>query len=270
MDLVASVPGAASTVRSASPVPPRLLTYEIWVVFAVSLGASGVRALLNLLGDLTRGAPLSSQTAVLNASRAPGRPTYDLVLQLAALGLGLAPVALVGYLLLRSGESRHTIGFDARRPRLDVVRGCLLAAAVGGAGLCLYLIAHALGINLTVVAEDLPEVWWRIPVLVLSAAQNAVLEEVLVAGYLLHRLSQLGWRDGPALAVSSVLRGSYHLYQGFGGFLGNVAMGLIFGRLYQRWGRVGPLVVAHTLMDVVAFVGYALFAGHVSWLPTPG
>ena len=47
-----------------------------------------------------------------------------------------------------------------------------------------------------------------------------------------------------------------------------VAMGVLFGRLYQRWGRVGPLVVAHTLIDVAAFVGHAALAGHVSWLPT--
>ena len=30
--------------------------------------------------------------------------------------------------------------------------------------------------------------------------------------------------------------------------------------------RVAPLVVAHTLLDVVAFVGYALVAPHVDWL----
>jgi hypothetical protein len=29
-----------------------------------------------------------------------------------------------------------------------------------------------------------------------------------------------------------------------------------------------PFVVAHTLIDSAAFVGYALLAGHVSWLPT--
>ena len=45
-------------------------------------------------------------------------------------------------------------------------------------------------------------------------------------------------------------------------------MGLLFGRLYQRWGRAAPLVVAHTLIDSVALVGYTLLAGHVSWLPT--
>ena len=38
--------------------------------------------------------------------------------------------------------------------------------------------------------------------------------------------------------------------------------------LYRRWGRVMPLVTAHALIDTVAFVGYALLAGRVDWLPT--
>ena len=241
---------------------------EVWLVFALSLGASGLRALLHLLADLTSGTALDQQAAVLNASQAPGRPWLDLALQLTSIGFGLVPVLLVIHLLTRSGETVRTLGLDTTRPRSDLLRGMLLAAAVGGAGVAFYLAVHATGANLTVVAENLPNVWWRYPVLVLSAVQNGVLEEVLVAGYLLHRLRQLGWSDNRALLVSALLRGSYHLYQGFGGFAGNVVMGLVFGRLYQRWGRVTPLVIAHTLMDIVAFVGYALLAGRVSWLPT--
>jgi membrane protease YdiL (CAAX protease family) len=250
-------------------VPRRWLVQEIWLVFALSLGASGLRALIRLIADLTEGRPLSSQTAVVNGTFAPGRPWVDLALQLTSLALGVVPVLLVAHFLLRSGESLRSIGMDRTEPGRDAARGVGLAAVVGGAGLLLYLIAHASGINLTVVTDDLPHVWWRFPVLVLSALQNGVLEEVLVAGYLLHRLRQLGWSDNRALAVSAVLRGSYHLYQGLGGFAGNVAMGLIFGRLYQRWGRTAPLFVAHTLMDLVAFVGYALLVGKVGWLPAP-
>jgi membrane protease YdiL (CAAX protease family) len=178
------------------------------------------------------------------------------------------PALLVVYLLLRSGESNRTIGLDLRKPRFDFASGAGLAAVIGGAGLLLYLGAHALGIALTVVVSNLPSVWWRDPILVLSAAQNAVLEEVVVAAYLLHRLRQLRWSDGKALALSAGIRGSYHLYQGFGGFIGNAVLGLIFGRLYQRWGRVAPLIVAHTLIDAVAFVGWVELVGHVSWLPT--
>jgi membrane protease YdiL (CAAX protease family) len=251
-------------------VPRRWLVHELWLVFALSLGASGVRALLDLVADVNSGVPLSKQATALNVSHAPGHPWIDLLFQLFDLAVGVVPVFLALHFLTRSGESRHDIGLDGRQPVLDSVRGSTLAAVVGGAGVGFYLLAHASGPNLTVVAQDLPAVWWRFPVLVLSAAQNGLLEEVLVAGYLLHRLRQLGWSDNKALALSALLRGSYHLYQGLGGFAGNAIMGVIFGRLYQRWGRCAPLFIAHTLMDTVAFVGYALLVGKVSWLPSPG
>lgn len=250
--------------------PRRWLVTEVWLVFALSLGASGVRAAIDLLADVASGRSLTSQLALLNTSEAPGRPWLDLFLQLDSLIVGVVPVLLVVHLMTRSGERMRDIGVDLTRPRSDLARGAILAAIVGGAGLGLYLGSHAAGLDLTVVPESLPHVWWRIPVLFCSALQNATLEEVLVAGYLLHRLRQLGWSDNKALMTSAVLRGSYHLYQGLGGFAGNAVMGLIFGRLYQRWGRVMPLLVAHTLMDAVAFIGYAELAGHVSWIPTPG
>ena len=63
-----------------------------------------------------------------------------------------------------------------------------MATVIGGAGLLLYLGAFHAGLSVRVVPTTLPAVWWRIPVLVLAAAQNGVLEEVVVCGYLLHRL----------------------------------------------------------------------------------
>ncbi|MDQ2750113.1 MAG: CPBP family intramembrane metalloprotease, partial [Actinomycetota bacterium] len=69
-----------------------------------------------------------------------------------------------------------------------------------------------------------------------------------------------------ALAASAVLRGSYHLYQGFGGFLGNMVMGLIFGYWFQRTRRVMPLVIAHFLLDAVSFIGYLYLHNRIAWI----
>ena len=146
-------------------------------------------------------------------------------------------------------------------------RARILAAVIGGSGLALYLAAYKLGLALNVVPENLPDIWWRIPLLVLQAARDGILEEILVVGYLLRRLDQLGMSPARAIAVSAVVRGSYHLYQGFGGFIGNAVMGVIFALLYFRWKRVTPLIIAHALIDTGAFVGYAVLHGHVSWLP---
>ncbi|MDW6058320.1 CPBP family intramembrane glutamic endopeptidase [Streptomyces sp. NPDC000941] len=246
----------------------RVLRQETLLVLALSLGASGVSALISFIGSVTAPGGLKDKAATLNASEAPGRPWLDLAWQLFGISTALVPVALVAHLLLREGAGLRAIGFDRRRPAFDLGWGAAVAAGIGGTGLLLYLGARAAGANLTVVPEALPDVWWKIPVLIASAVQNSVLEEVIVVGYLLRRLGQLGWTPMAALLASSVLRGSYHLYQGIGGFFGNMAMGVVFVLLYRRWGRVGPLVAAHALIDIVAFVGYALLAGRVDWLPT--
>jgi membrane protease YdiL (CAAX protease family) len=263
----ATPPLGPPTATPLTALTPRLIRAEIFVVLSVSLGASGLVALVRLIGALTAPQRLKEQPAVLVGSLAPGRPWLDLTLQLVNIALSVAPVGLVAYLLVRSGESMRTIGADLREPRRDLVRGALLAAVIGGTGLGFYLIVYAAGVNLNVVAGALPAVWWQFPVLLLAAAQNGVLEEVLVSGWLLHRLGQAGWTPWKAVVAASLLRGSYHLYQGFGGFVGNVVMGLVFGGLYRRWGRAMPLVIAHTLIDTVAFVGYAALHGKVSWLP---
>jgi membrane protease YdiL (CAAX protease family) len=246
----------------------RILRDETLLVLALSLGASGVSALISFVGSVTKPGGLKDQAATLNASAAPGRPWLDLAWQLFGIASALVPVALVAHLLLREGQGMRVIGFDRTRPWPDLGRGAMVAAVIGSSGIAFYLAARAFGANLTVVPEALPDVWWKFPVLILSAVQNAVLEEVIVVGYLLRRLGQLGWTPAAALAASALLRGSYHLYQGVGGFVGNMVMGVVFVLLYRRWGRVGPLVAAHALIDTVAFVGYALLAGKVSWLPT--
>ncbi|MET9732436.1 type II CAAX endopeptidase family protein [Streptomyces sp. NPDC006458] len=246
----------------------RILRDETLLVLALSLGASGVAALISFIGSATKPGGLREQAATLNASAAPGRPWLDLTWQLFGIATALVPVALVAHFLLREGAGLRSLGFDRTRPWPDLGRGAAVAAVIGSTGIAFYLTARGLGFNLTVVPEALPDVWWKYPVLLLSAIQNAVVEEVIVVGYLLRRLGQLGWSPGSSLMASSVLRGSYHLYQGIGGFIGNMVMGVVFVCLYRRWGRVGPLVVAHSLLDIGAFVGYGLLAGRVDWLPT--
>lgn len=108
--------------------------------------------------------------------------------------------------------------------------------------------------------------WWRAPMLIVIAFANGWAEEVIVVGYLLTRLRQLRVSAPVALVCSALLRGAYHLYQGFGAGLGNVAMGLVFGYAWQRTGRLWPLILAHGLIDTVAFVGYTLFADQLGWL----
>ncbi len=249
--------------RPSTPPPPsdravrRRLTTEIWIVLGLSLGRSGVYAMVAILDRLTAGPPLGDQTTTLNPSRS-ARPWLDLIYQVLQIGFALIPVALALYLLSANGRSAvRRIGLDVTRPWRDLGVGAALAAAIGIPGLGLYALGRALGITVQVQAEALSSAWWTIPVLLFAAIQNALLEEVIAVGYLMERLRDLRWRTPLIVVASALLRGSYHLYQGWGPFFGNVVMGLVFAEYYRRRRRVMPLVVAHTIMDMVVFVGYA-------------
>ncbi len=249
-----------------SELPRRDYGVEVVVVLWVSLGASALRAGLALIERLTRGIPLAEQQTSIVAPVTPDRPWLDLAFQLSFILLPLGAVALVWYLLHRSGESLHTIGFDVTQPGRDLGRGALLAAVLGGAGLIFYAFAYRAGFSVQIAAATTSQ-WWDWPLLLAQALQNSVVEEVVVLGFVILRLTQAGLPGRWAVVISALVRATYHLYQGFGGFVGNLVMGLVFGWLFLRWRRVGPMVVAHFLIDAAAFVGYALLAGRVSWLP---
>lgn len=252
----AGVPTSSPTEPEPSIHTDRRIRVEILIVLGLSLGASAVYAIVAIANRLTRETPLSRQTATINAPR-DEREIFDLIYQLLAVFFDLVPVALVAFLLWSATRPRlGRLGLDATRPGRDALSGLGLALVIGAPGIALYLVGRQLGLTVTVVPSALDEQWWTVPVLVLSALRAGVTEEVIVVGYLFARLRDLRWGPWAIILTSALLRGTYHLYQGFGAFAGNVAMGILFGWLYTRTGRVLPLVIAHTVIDAVIFVGY--------------
>jgi membrane protease YdiL (CAAX protease family) len=195
----------------------------------------------------------------------------DLIYQLTGIAFALVPVALALYLLaVRPGPkgamdsagpmrgAARRLGFDLRRPGRDLGYGVALALGIGLPGIGLYLVGRAAGITMHISTANLGEQWWTVPVLVAIAVRAGIEEEVLAVGYLVTRLEQLRWPPWAVVATSALLRGSYHLYQGVGPFLGNVVMGVVFALVYLRTRRVMALVMGHALMDTVAFLGPSL------------
>jgi len=246
---------------------PTRLGLETILVMGLSLGRSGVYALISLMESYSRG-PLAQQTTTLNPSLS-SQPVFDLVYQLLGIFFGLFPVALGLYLIgIDTPRVGRHLGCDGSRIGHDVTWGLGLAAFIGIPGMGLYLLAHSFGVNLTVATSGLTPAWWVGLVLVLAAIKNAVLEEVLVVGYLAERLNRLSWGPVGIILISSFIRASYHLYQGWGGFLGNLVMGVIFMSFYLKWRRLWPLIIAHGLIDIVAFIGYSYLPPH--WLNALG
>jgi membrane protease YdiL (CAAX protease family) len=248
---------------------PRL-GLELLAVLAVTYAMSGLYSLLEFIRDQIRinhGFGFKNvQTAPIKSAEKTEYQWLDILKEVLDVASGVAPAFLAIVLLMHSPAGRGLgIGLDRLRSR-EVLQGLGFAALIGVPGLGFVYVARKLNFNAQIVVTNFPDVWYRIPALLLEAFQQGTAEEIVVCAYVLTRLRQLGWTNSRALGAAAVLRGSYHLYQGYGGFVGNAIMGLIFGWWFQRTRRVVPLVVAHSVIDAVSFVGYVYLHGHVSWI----
>jgi hypothetical protein len=243
---------------------------ELLAVLGVSFGFDGLSSLLSFIrAQITINHGLGFRHVATGPIKAASKTNYqwlDILDQLVSILGGVLPAFLAIVLLMRSpGGPGLGIGLDRLRLR-EIAQGLGFAALIGVPGLALVYFARKLGLNAQIVVTNFPDVWYRVPTLILEAFQQGIAEEIIVAAYVLTRLRQLGWTNSRALAAGAVLRGSYHLYQGYGGFVGNAVMGLIFGWWFQRTRRVWPLIIAHSVIDAVSFVGYVYLHGRVSWI----
>ncbi len=232
---------------------------EITIVLMLSLGGSALYSVLQIIDDLSQTTPLGQQSTALNTSTTTVQ-YVDLARQLVGIAVDLAPVALVCYLLWSARRPTCTASGSTGSASAGPRGAALIALGIGIPGLALYFTGRALGFTVDVDPAALNTYWWTVPVLLLSAIRSGLQEEVIVIGYLYERLGGIGWGRWQVILSTAVLRGSYHLYQGFGAFVGNAVMGIVFGWIYTKWGRLLPLVITHCLLDAVVFVGYPFVA----------
>lgn len=184
-----------------------------------------------------------------------GHPVANLVLAaLSYLPIGaVVPLALL--LLNRTGQDLPALGLTKPGWRRDVWPGAGIAAAGYGAVLVLAIVlAPVIRADKQLFSAPaighLPD--YYIVYGIVIAAVSATAEEILVSGYLLTRLEQLGWDPRRALVLSLTLRTSYHVYYGLG-FLLTIPFGYFATRSFQKHRRLMPPVIAHFLYDAVLF-----------------
>ncbi len=239
---------------------------ELALIAAVSLGQSAIYAIVRLVDISTRG-PISDSQAKLNTSESV-RPLFDLVYQLLGIGFAVVPVVLALWFMARDRDTdpsipslRTRMGWpvNLRGWMVHVLWGAGLFVVIGAGTLGVYFLGRTLGVTAQIMPNNLGAYWWTVPVLILHAIKNGVLEEVLLLGYATDRLHKMRISPWVAIISLALFRGSYHLYQGIGPFVGNVIMGLLFGYLYffgprSIRGSVMPFVWAHTFIDIVGFI----------------
>ena len=232
---------------------------ELWLVLFVSLGASSIYSVLSLIRKLTSSQGLQGSVTTINQPLA-ANPYLDMVSQLVATSLALVPVLLALYFLRLDGIK---IGLQPKGK--DWLLGLGLPIAIGIPGIALYWVALQLGITSRIIPSSLGDYWWTPIVLVLAALRSGLQEVIIAVAFLAKKLELIRpqitiWA---VIVISALFRASYHLYQGFSAFIGNFVMGLVFGYLFMRTGRVAPLVIAHTLMNTAVFIGFPLVSAYL-------
>lgn len=182
-----------------------------------------------------------------------GEPLTNMILGIVEyLGLG-AVVPITLFLLNRTGQSASSLGLGVPRWRADIWPGLGLAAMSYGAELVVLLpfaplLRHGSGAVNPPVIGHVPA-YYVIYGLCVSAI-TAVTEEVMINGYLLVRLEQLEWDPRKALALSLLLRSSYHIYYGYAVLL-LLPFGFFVTRSFQKHHRLNRPIMAHFIYDAV-------------------
>jgi membrane protease YdiL (CAAX protease family) len=163
------------------------------------------------------------------------------------------PIAL--FLLIRTGQTPKLMGLGLPSFRKDVWPGLGLVLAAFGSEIVLGIILRPLLNSQASISDH--SVLGHVPTYYIAyglfvSATTAINEEVLINGYLMVRLEQLGWSPGRALALSLTLRTSYHIYYGVG-FLLTVPFGYFVTRSFQKNRRLNRSIVTHFLFDAIVF-----------------
>ncbi len=167
----------------------------------------------------------------------------------------LAAAVVIGVSLRRSAQPRELLGISGAGPRL------VKAFAIGIA------IAAAVGLLQRNGASVPHEAATGLPLFVLLACLIGMAEELVYRGWMLGRLSSLGW---PAVVIAAVAHAAYKtalfawppeavtsVFDLAGIALWTALGGLMLGGLRVMSGSVLPAMLAHAVFDAVVYSAYA-------------
>jgi membrane protease YdiL (CAAX protease family) len=234
--------------------------WEILVVLSIFPGEAVASALISLAQTLTNYNNGSAHSPELT----PRHPALGALLLALDLVLTTGPALVALYLLTLSGGGPRAIGLDLTRPRADLARVAktVLYSFVPGfvlLGILIHLTPH-IHLITDATTPALP-LWFTIPAVVTSI-NAGIVEEIVVLGFLVHRLEQRGWDGWRLYAVCIAVRVSYHLYYGTGA-IGLLVWAGMMVFLYRRRRRLLTFIAAHVLWDLNAGLG-SVVHGHAA------
>jgi membrane protease YdiL (CAAX protease family) len=83
---------------------------------------------------------------------------------------------------------------------------------------------------------------------------NPFFEELIVRGYLMSEIVDLGGKGLLAVLISVAVQMSYHLYQGFARGIVLTVVFTVYSLYFWKTRRIVPVVLAHLCMDAFALI----------------
>ena len=228
----------------------RMLVWETRVVMFAFLVTGVVSAVLVLIQHESGVGDISRFPVIVHSN-----PVLNMLLGMLAYVPVLAIVPLALFLLARTGQTPSVLGIGLPTFKRDILPALGLGAAAFGIELLLLVpfaavIDHHPGLVNNVTVTSQPK-YYLIEAIFMSAI-TAITEEVLVNGYFITRLGQLGWTPRSSLILSLALRTSYHVYYGLG-FLLTIPLGYFVTRSFQKHHKLNRPIMAHFLYDAILF-----------------
>ncbi|MEZ4503503.1 MAG: CPBP family intramembrane glutamic endopeptidase [Dehalococcoidia bacterium] len=166
-------------------------------------------------------------------------------------------VALIAYFLWRSADAPSAVGWRVPPPWRDALIGIALfgpmtlSASLLDAGLTHLGVPGPPSDQATPLAvHNAPEAVMATVVVVVIA----IAEETLFRGYLLRRLTGMGWSVPMAVLGSSLIFSLGHGYEGVTGVITVAYVGAFFASVYVWRGSLVAPATMHFLQDFVAIV----------------
>jgi len=225
----------------------RGLVLETWFVMIAFLVPAVSNAVIAFVQHVSGSSNMTRFPVIVS------QPVTNLVLGILTY-LSVAAVVPLGLLLLaRTGQTPSVLGLGRPRWALDIWPGLGLALASFGTEIAMAIVLspillHDATLVNKVSIGNVPAYYviWGLAMSFITA----VAEEVLVNGYLITRLAQLGWTPRSALILSLCLRTSYHVYYGLG-FVLTIPFGYFVTRSFQKHHRLNRSIAAHFIFDAV-------------------
>lgn len=259
-----SRPPAAPRAEGVPAPQRRRLVAELLIVLGVFPLPYALGAILVLV-EAALGEGSGQRTPVLIAGHAAASFPFEV----AEVLLPFIGAALVWYLLSLRGPfgtrwqdgdgegGLKAIGLDFSSLRGDlafvivVFVLCELLPIVGGA-----LLLHAAGVHgISPSTSSGPRYYVSLDFL--NSFVSGTVEEIVVLGFLVRRLEQLRLPTWAVVLLAVVVRGSYHLYYGWG-VLPILAWAAVTAVLYLRYRRLLPFIITHVIWDASIFATVAL------------